>query len=331
VSTPEKPAEPAVALAWSDGRIVPWADLTVHASALGTAQASSCFEGLRGYWSTDGSQLNVFRLSEHLRRLARSLKILRLSCPYSNEQLERAVVDLLSAVTWPCDVYLRVLAYEGSDVAGTFAPNATASILITAMPRPSKLMSGSTKTCVVSSWRRISDDCLPPRVKTVANYLNSRYAYLQATADGYDDAILLDQSGHVAEGSAACFFMVRDGVPITPPVTGDILESITRATLLELTTQHLGLTPVQRPIDRTELYIADEAFLCGTGGGEVTPVTSIDRYPVGSGQIGPVTCRIQQAYHDLVRAQTPYRPDWLTPVPAAPVPAAGTTRIGDRS
>jgi branched-chain amino acid aminotransferase len=245
------------------------------------------------------------------------MKILRLKSAFGEDELEHAVVDLLAKSRWEEDIYLRILAFESSDVVGTFALEATASILITALPRASRLGSDATSSCSVSSWRRISDDVLPPRVKAVANYLNSRYALLQAMADGYDDAILLDASGHVAESSGSCLFAVRGDALVTPLVTSDILESVTRATLMTLAQDELGLAVVERALDRTELYIADEIFLCGTGGGEVTPVTAVDRYVIGSGQVGPITARIQTLYHDVVRAASESSSKWLTPVVAA--------------
>lgn len=301
-------------VAWFDGRIVPWSELTIHASVLGTAQASACFEGLRAYVAEAPAGLNVFRLHEHLRRLLQSMKILRLHTRFSEHDLELAIADLLSPVPWAEDIYLRILAFEAYDVVGIWPSDATATIMITALPRASTLRTGRTKSCCVSSWRRISDESMPPRVKAAANYLNSRNAYLQAAADGYDDAIMLNHTGHVAESTGACLFMVRDGALITPPVSDSILESITRATLIQLAEEEIGVATVERPIDRTELYIADEIFLSGTGGGEVTPVTAVDRYQVGSGEIGPMTASIQSLYSDVVRGLAPHRSGWLSPI-----------------
>lgn len=301
-------------LAWLDGEFSPWQTLMVPATALGTAHASACFEGIRGYWSDTSERLYLFRLGAHVRRLLQSMKILRLHTPYSAEELEQAVVELLARTGWREDVYLRVLAFEATEIVGTFSPDARAGILIVAHARPSKLRSGRTKRCAVSSWRRVSDEMQPPRVKAVGNYLNSRYASLQAIADGYDDAIFLDQNGHVAEGSASCLFIVRDGVALTPPVSGDILEGITRDALLTLIREDVGVKAMERMIDRTELYVADEVFLCGTGGGEVSPVTSIDGYVIGNGEIGPLTSRIQETYDEVVHGARPERAAWLTPI-----------------
>src|SRR5581483_813363 len=263
------------------------------------------------YVNDSREAVNVFRLQDHVRRLLQSMTILRLHTAFAAADLELAVVELLGATPWHEDIYLRLLAFEGYDVVGAWPTDARANILINAVPRPSTMGTGRTKSCCVSSWRRISDESMPPRVKASANYLNSRNAYLQAAADGYDDAIMLNQTGHVAECTGACVFVVRDGALITPPVTESILESITRATLIQLVKEELGVDPVQRPIDRTELYIADEIFVSGTGGGEVTPVTSVDRYQVGSGEIGPMTEKIQSLYRDAVRGLAPRRSEWL--------------------
>jgi branched-chain amino acid aminotransferase len=165
----------------------------------------------------------------------------------------------------------------------------------------------------VSSWTRTSDNAIPIRLKSGSNYQNGRLATLQAKADGYDAPILLNRGGTVAEGTGATFFMVRRGTLLTPPLTADILESITRVTLLSDVIPDLGLEVVERDIARTELYVADEAFFCGSGY-EITPITSIDKFPLGTGEVGPITKRLSKAYMDLVRGVDKRHPEWRTPV-----------------
>jgi branched-chain amino acid aminotransferase len=190
---------------------------------------------------------------------------------------------------------------------------------------PSHLLSGKVVRARVSSWRRISDDIMPPRVKNISNYRNGQLAAMEAQLDGYDQAILLNVQGKVAEAPGACLMLVRDGKLVTPDITQSILESITRDTLLRLARDELGLVIEERPVDRTELYVADEVFLCGTAA-EITPIGEIDRYPIGDGHPGPVTRALERLYHDIVRGIDPRRAEWRTPVGLA---AAVGTRPGD--
>ena len=299
---------------WLNGDLIPWEDARVHVTALGTAAMTSCFEGIRGYWNEDHRKLYVFRLLDHLQRLQKSMKILRMGLTYSNTELSEGALELVRMCEWQQDIYITVLAFYGSDTPGQFVWSEPASILIKATPRGSRLGSDTGINLSVSSWRRISDDVMPPRVKAIANYLNSRFAHIQARIDGYDDVILLDRQGKVTEAAGACLFIVRDGQPITPPVTGGILESITRQTLIELLNRTQPRNVIERAIDRTELYIADEVLLCGTGGSEVTPILSVDRYPVGSETIGSLTQAVENLYHDIVRGRTKDYREWRTAV-----------------
>ncbi|MBI4573261.1 MAG: aminotransferase class IV [candidate division NC10 bacterium] len=184
---------------------------------------------------------------------------------------------------------------------------------ILATRRRSTLSDERGIACCVSSWRRISDNVMPPRVKAGANYHQSRLVSVQARVDGYDNAIILNDQDKVSEGPGACLMIVRDGRPITPPVTAGILESITRTSLAELMATELRLPLLEREIDRTELYLADETFFCGSAY-EVLPITSVDRYPLGEGTIGPVSRQVRKLYHDVVRGSAPKYKHWLTPV-----------------
>ena len=301
--------------AWMNGELIPWEKATVHVRTDAFMYGANIFEGIRAYASPDKQQLYVFRNGEHIDRLLNSsAKILRMQSRWTAEEIAKGTIDVLRADKVHEDVHIRPTIYFGVGESYSFDPNKIeVGCVITAVERPSKPSLWSGISAKVSSWRRLDDDSMPPRVKAGANYLNSRYAMMDAAIDGYDNAILLNQRGKVAEGPGACLMMVRNGRVITPPVTAGILESITRATLMQLFEQEMGMEVLEREIDRTELYIADEVFFCGTGY-EVQPITSIDRYQVGSGETGPIVKRMQEVYFEAARGQNPRYKDWLTPV-----------------
>lgn len=303
------------AYAWQNGELIPWDRAVVHVRSDGFMRGASVFEGIRAYASEDKQQLYVFRNPEHMDRLYNaSMKILRLQIPWTADDLTQGMLEMLRANKVHNDVHIRPTVYFGVGQPFGFDPaKIRMEAVITAEERPPKPSLRDGMTAKVSSWRRIEDDIMPPRVKAGANYLNSRYALMEARVDGYDEAIILNQRGKVAESSGACFMMVRQGKVVTPPVTEGILESITRATLIQLFQEELGIEVVEREIDRTELYIADEVFLCGTGD-EVQPIISVDKYPVGSGKTGPVVKQMQELYFGIVRGQNPKYRDWLLPV-----------------
>jgi branched-chain amino acid aminotransferase len=219
------------------------------------------------------------------------------------------------------DTYVSPLAYFGDGTFYGTQSEGSTHIRITAQPFQSGLGTGRTTKACVSSWTRISDNVLSPRVKCISNYQNSRLAGIEAKMNGYDQPILLNDRGKVAEGGASCLFLVRDGVAITPSITSGILESITRATILRLCREALNVPTEEREVDRTELYVADEVFFCGTGA-EVRPVASVDGYQVGTGEMGPVTARIESLFHRIVRGREPGFSDWVAPVYA---PVASVT------
>jgi len=305
---------------WKNGRIVPWDECVLHIRAQGAFYGANVFEGVRAYWNAEQQELYVFKLQEHLDRLARSMKTMRLEVPVSLEEIGRGSLEVLRANELREDVHFIPVAYFGIGVNfESFGPSDDNGVMITAIPRPQSPRLWKGASACISSWRRISDDTVPPRVKAGANYQNSRLAQTEARTNGYDAALLVNRRGTVAEGPGACLMMVRDGVLVTPPVTAGILESITRSTLLELAARELGLAVLEREVDRTELYVAEEVFLCGSGY-EVLPITSVDRLEVGDGQRGPVTRRIQELYFAVARGEKPAYRQWLTPVYAA-VPA----------
>ena len=298
---------------WMNGGLVPPAQAVLPVNTAAVFYATNVFEGLRGYWNQADEEMYGFRLREHFVRFRESMKMMRFSIPYSDDDLYAAVRDVLAGNELREDVHMHMVAYVTG--AGLEATGPT-GLYINPRRRP-RVAEGSGLRCCVSSWVRTSDNAIPIRLKCGANYQNGRLAILQAKADGYDAPILLNQHGHVAEGTGASLFVVRKGRLLTPPVTGDILESITRATLMEeLCPNVLGIDVVEREIDRTELYVADEAFFCGSGY-EITPILSIDRFPLTDGEVGPITRRIASLYMNVVRGTDKRFAEWRTPVYSA--------------
>lgn len=295
---------------WWDGRITPWADATIHVTKMGTASVSSVFEGIRAYLNPMTNELSVFQLDAHLKRFLQSIRLVRLECDYSLQELHDALVTLLRENKPERDVYIRPFAYAESSTFGV-ATNKQAHVIMHVTDWDSKLKTETVSHSTVSSWTRLSDNQMAPRVKASANYLNSRYASEEAKRNGYDHAILLTPQGRVAEGPGMCLMLVRDGKIITPSATSGILESITRETVIQLAREALNVPVIERDVDRTELYVAEEAFFCGTGI-EVVPIVSIDRMNLGDGKPGAISQRMVTCYHDVVRGIEPRYAEWRT-------------------
>jgi branched-chain amino acid aminotransferase len=292
---------------WMNGKVVPGEQAVLPVNSAAVFYATNVFEGLRAYWNATDGEMYGFRLAEHFARLRESMKMMRFTVPYSDVDLYEAVREVIRANEVREDIHMHLVAYVAG--AGLDATTPT-GLYINPRRRPS---APAGLRCCVSSWTRTNDNAIPIRLKSGSNYQNGRLATLQAKADGYDSPILLNQSGTVAEGTGATFFMVRRGVLLTPPLTADILESITRVTLLQDVIPDLGLEVQERDIARTELYVADEAFFCGSGY-EITPILSIDRFPLGNGEVGAITKKLSRAYMDLVRGIDKRHPEWRTPV-----------------
>jgi branched-chain amino acid aminotransferase len=302
------------AFIWRNGEIVPWDEARVHVSSVGHASVSAVFEGIAAYWQPNQEQLYVFRLREHLQRLLQSLKIVRLQTRFSLDAMVQAVLDVLHANEVREDVYIRPWAFVEGYVRELISPaDLPTELVIDMWPLNSRLLTERGCRACVSSWTRIGDNVLPPRAKAFSNYHNSRLAALEATAGGYDRPILLNDRHKVAEGPGACVALVRDATVITPTVASGLLESITRATFSQLFEEVLDIPVVEREVERTELYLADEVFYMGTGW-EMLPVFEIDRLPVGDGRMGAITRAIDQAYHDVVRAVDNRYSEWRTAV-----------------
>jgi branched-chain amino acid aminotransferase len=296
-----------------DGRIMPWEQATIHASTLGWSTMGAVFEGIKAYWNDAEGELYGWQFLEHYQRFAVSMKLERMRPEFSAEQFVEASCELLRANDCRADTYVRPLAWHKDATWFGHLEDSRTGIVITTAPFGSILGSGKTVRTCVSSWTRIGDNQLSPRIKCISNYENSRRALLEAVLNGYDQPILLNSLGKVTEGPASCIFIVRDGVAITPSLTSGVLESITRTAILRLCRDELGIPTQEREIDRTELYVADEVFFCGTGA-EVMPVGSVDHYRVGTGGVGPLTARIERLFHDVVRARHPGYAFWRTPL-----------------
>ncbi len=299
---------------WRNGKLVPWPEAVVHVNAVGHASVPSVFEGIVAYWNTEHEQLYVFRLREHMQRLLDSLKIVRLGTGFSLDEMVQGVVDLLRANKTRQDTYIRPWAFVEGIVYELISPaNAPTELVIDMWPFKSGLLTERGVRVGVSSWSRIDDNVLPPRAKAFSNYHNSRLAAIEATANGYDRTLLLNARGKLTEGPGSCVALVRQGTVITPSLSSGVLDSITRDTVLRLFPELLGIPVLDREVDRTELYVADELFYMGTGW-EVLPILEVDRIQVGDGRMGPITRAIERAYHDAVRGVDERYREWLTPV-----------------
>lgn len=298
---------------WFDGEILPWGEALVHVTHIEVAVPSHLFEGIRAYWNEAAQKLNIFCLDEHLRRFGQGLKLMRMKPKVPIQEVGRGIVELLRANNERGNTYIRPFAFRNAPGPVMSSPrlDTPASIVIYTVPFTPKLEGEEVVSCCVSSWRRISDSVMPVRVKAGANYRNSQLASAEAELNGYDLPIFLNSQDKVCESSGSCLMLVRDGVLITPSATSGILESVTRAVLLRLGREALGIPVVEREVDRTELYIADEAFLCATGA-EVMPVGSVDRYPVGDGKVGPLTRKLRAIYGDVLLGKVPEYERWLT-------------------
>jgi branched-chain amino acid aminotransferase len=295
------------------GRVVPYGEARVgvltHALNYGTA----VFGGLRGFWNEQEEELFVFRPLEHFRRFRESARLLRMELPLTAEELWTGLRELLRAEGLRADCYIRPLAFYGDEAIGVRLHGLTPEVSIVAVPFGRYLENDEGAHASFSSWSRVSDNVVPARGKIAGAYVNSALAKSDAQLAGFDEALVLNESGHVCEASAANVFVMRGGVAATPPVSEDILEGITRRTVIQLLREDLGVEVTERPIDRTEVYLADEVFLTGTGV-QIVAVTRVDHRPVGSGRQGPVASRLRGLLSDVARGRDPRRRAWCAPV-----------------
>ena len=290
--------------------IVPVSDAHVHALSPTAQFAVNVFEGIRGYWGEREQAILLFRLDEHLARLRESCRLMHLEMPFSDDETKDIIKRTIRSNGYSADIAVRLIVFI--DGEGSWSTVEPASIIAAPINMDRKPANGrSPLRATVSSWRRIDDLSLPPRVKCGANYINGRYAQLDAQAKGFDIPLFLGADGKLSEAPGACLFVVKNGTLVTPPTTASILDSITRDTLLQLARENDLLTEV-RPIDRTELMLADEAFLCGSSA-EISPIGSVDDMALGN-EIGPVTQQLSDRYFHAVSGIDPKRPEWTSRV-----------------
>ena len=299
--------------AYFRGEFVPLRDANIsvmtHAFNYGTAVS----EGVRAYWNAEHEQLYALDLIPHYTRIRRSAKVLMMDVAQTPDELAEITLEILRRSNLREDVYVRPLVYKSSEVIGVRLHNLDSDVTIFAIPFGQYIDTEGGIRAHVSSWRRTDDNAIPARGKITGAYVNSAFAKTEAQLNGFDEAIVLTADGHVSEGSAENLFIVRDGTLITPPVTDNVLEGITRRALLSMAREVLQVPVVERSIDRTELYVADEVFLCGTGA-QISPVIDVDRRPVGDARVGEITRRLSSLYFDAVRGRNDAYRSWLTPV-----------------
>ena len=294
------------------GTLVPYAVTKVGILAHGLNYGTGCFEGIRGYWNAKAGQLYFFRLLEHYERLAASAKLLLMELTESPERLCARTAELARANGFRQDLYVRPLAYKSAEEIGVRLHKVSHEFTITAVPHKAYFDATTGLRACISSWRRIDDNVAPARAKLTGIYVNSALAKTEAVSNGFDEAIMLNSDGHVAEGSAQNIFIVRNGIVITPPVSDGILEGITRRTIIDLCQRELNTEVLERSIDRSELYVAEEVFLVGTAV-EVAPVVEVDHRPVGPGKVGTKAAALRDLYRKATMGELPGYRHWLTP------------------
>jgi branched-chain amino acid aminotransferase len=297
---------------YHNGKIVRYGDAKIGLLTHGLNYGTGCFEGIRGFWNPSHEQLYIFRLQEHYERLRRSSSLLRVALEETVAQLTARTVDLIRRNKFRQDVYIRPIVFKSAEEVGVRLHGVDHDISIVALPNKPYIDASKGLRATISSWQRVDDNMAPARAKLTGIYVGSALAKTDAIKSGFDEAILLTAEGHVAEGSAENIFIVRDNTVITPPVTDNILEGITRLTVMELASAELGLKVAERSIDRTELYQADEVFFSGTAVG-VSPVVEIDHRDIGDGAIGKVSAALVQLYDDIVLGRVSQYSRWLTP------------------
>jgi branched-chain amino acid aminotransferase len=302
----------ATPYAYFKKEIVPLSEAKIGIMTHAFNYGTGVFEGIRGNWNADDEQLYVFRLKEHFDRLRKSCKIMRIDFPYETEELISLVTKIAEMSGYREDVYLRPLAYKSGEVLGVRLHDLEDDFLIFIAPFGPYLDIEKGARCQTSSWRRVADTGIPARAKITGIYANSALAKTEAQLNGFDEAIMLDERGHISEGSGENIFVVMDGRLFTPPPSSDILVGITRETVITLAREEMGLEVVERDIDRTELYTADECFMTGTAA-HVTPVVELDRRAIGSGKMGPVTADLVKLYFDIITGKNAKYAHWCTP------------------
>ncbi|MEW5827791.1 MAG: branched-chain amino acid transaminase [Chloroflexota bacterium] len=295
--------------AYFQGKIVPYTEAKVGVATHALNYGTAVFGGIRGYWNEEKQRLFVFRPHDHFRRLLHSARMMCMEIDQTPESLTEIMRELLRTDGYKQDIYIRPLVYISEQGIGVRLHNLETDVTMFTLPFGLYIKNDTSAHATISSWRRLDDNMIPARGKVAGAYANSALIKTDAARAGFDEALVLTVDGHVSEASAMNIFMVRDGVVITPPVTDNILEGITRKTVMELARNELGLPVVERSIDRTEIYICDELFMSGTAA-QVTVVTKVDHRNIGSGEMGPIAAQLRKLYDDVVRAKNPKYAHW---------------------
>ncbi len=299
--------------AYFKGEIVPYSEARVGVMTHTFNYGTGAFGGVRAYWNDDEEQLYVFRPIDHYKRLLESAKLLCSELEVSPEKLRDITLELLRAEGFKEDCYIRPLIYKADEIIGVRLHDLTDEVTMFAVPFTRYVEHDEGAHVTFSSWRRIDDNAVPARGKITGAYINSALIKTDAVRSGFDEALVMTQEGHVSEGSAENIFMLRSGVLITPPVTENILEGITRRTIIQLAQEELDVEVVERPIDRTEIYLSQEFFMTGTAA-QVTAITHVDHRPIGDGKMGSLTAQLRKLYDDLVRGRLAAYRHWNTAV-----------------
>jgi branched-chain amino acid aminotransferase len=306
--------------AYFQKQIIPLADAKIGIMTHGFNYGTGVFEGIRGNWNADEETIYLFRIDDHIRRLRESAKIIRLAIAQSNDELFDLICEVVARSGIREDQYIRPLAYKSSEVLGVRLHDLEDDLLIFVAPFGPYLDIEKPIRCQTSSWRRVDDTSIPARAKLTGIYINSALAKTEAIDNGYDEAIMLNNDGHIAEGSGENIVVVRNGRLLTPPKSDNVLEGITLQTVIQLAREELGIETEERTIDRSELYIADEVFLTGTAA-HVTAVAEVDNRMIGDGNTGPITKQLQNIYFDIIYGRNTKYAQWCTAVPLRqPVP-----------
>lgn len=299
--------------AFFNGRIVRYGEAKVGVLTHGLNYGTGVFGGIRAYWNENLQQLFIFRPHDHFRRFLESTKLLRMEFPYSETDLTRVLIDLLRAENHKTDCYVRPIAFYSDELIGVRLHDLTPALAIVAIPFGRYVEHEEGSHVTISSWRRVDDNMIPARGKITGSYINSAFAKTDAQRAGFDETIMLNQDGHICEGSAENIFVLRNGVVMTPPITDNILEGITRQTIISLLRDKLGMNVAERSIDRSEIYLAQEIFFTGTGA-QITAITRVDYRPIGTGHMGPVTKKLREVFFDVVRGHEEKYKHWCVPV-----------------
>ena len=299
--------------AYFGDKIIPYSEAKVGVLTHGLNYGTGVFGGIRGYWNEEENELFIFRPIDHFQRFLESTRLLRMELPQTHEEAVKILIELIHKEDLHEDIYVRPLAFYADEIIGVRLHNVTPIMTISVLPFGRYLDKEEGAHVMFSSWRRIDDNMIPARGKICGAYVNSALAKSDANLAGFDEAIMLNQDGHIAEGSAENVFILRKGKIVTPPVTDNILEGITRNTMMTLLRDELGMEIVERPIDKSEVYLADEAFMVATGA-QIVAITQIDYRKIGSGIMGPVTQKLRDLYFNLVRGKVSKYRQWCYPV-----------------